>query len=102
MRWYVMSGTQTVGPVDADLVGEFLRSGRLRAGAFVRDESGGAWLPVEQSPFAAFVQPARNLKRSIGSRIFILVAGVVMLWLVGVLLWVLYNSFGGSAVLIVH
>lgn len=66
MRWYVSRAGETVGPVDEAQVTAWVRGGMHDA--MVRDEGGGPWTPVRQSPF--WVQqrqePAHN-PRAAGS-----------------------------------
>ena len=80
MGWYVMSGTETIGPVSAELIGEYLKSGKLGASTFVRDENGGAWMAVAQSPFAPMLRRPRSTDISTVKTVsvaVILVAGLV-------------------------
>jgi len=51
MRWYLSRGGETVGPVDEAQIAEWVRMG-VRDG-MVRDEAGGPWTPLAQSPFVA-------------------------------------------------
>ncbi len=53
MRWFVSRNGQTSGPVDEAEVAAWVRGGM--ADASVRDEMGGNWMPVAQSPFASLV-----------------------------------------------
>jgi hypothetical protein len=53
MRWYVSIGGQVHGPLEEQQVVDLVRSGRVDAQ--VRGEAGGAWLTIQQSPFAGFV-----------------------------------------------
>ena len=53
MRWYVSRAGQTVGPVEESQLAEWVRGGMFDA--YVRDEAGGAWMPVAQSPFASLI-----------------------------------------------
>lgn len=80
MGWYVMSGTETIGPVGADLLGEYLKSGKLGAGTFVRDENGGAWMAVEQSPFAALLNVKKKEAAAIVERLKIALGFGVLIW----------------------
>ena len=50
MRWYVSRNGETAGPVEEAQLFEWVRGG-MRDG-MVRDEAGGPWTPLEQSPFA--------------------------------------------------
>lgn len=50
MRWYVTKSGETTGPVDESQITEWVRAG-LR-GCMVRDDAGGAWMPLDESPFA--------------------------------------------------
>ncbi|MGC4091371.1 MAG: hypothetical protein QM756_26535 [Polyangiaceae bacterium] len=56
MRWYVMANGQTVGPEEGETIMQWGRDGLLLVGSHVRDELGGNWMPVEQSPFASVVR----------------------------------------------
>lgn len=56
MRWYVSRNGETTGPIDESVIAQDARSGELR-GASIRDEHGGAWMSVPQSPFAALLPP---------------------------------------------
>lgn len=58
MRWYVNRNGQTSGPVDESQVVEWIRLGMHDA--TVRDEAGGNWMPLTQSPFAALVPKPRG------------------------------------------
>lgn len=91
MGWYVMSGTETVGPVGADLIGEYLKAGKLNAATFVRDEAGGAWVSVAQSPFASMVQKRkRGAWATIGNAAFWL----FMAYLLTIGVWFAWNTLG--------
>lgn len=50
MRWYVSRQGETVGPVEPAQVTEWVRGGMTDA--MVRDDAGGPWTAVLQSPFA--------------------------------------------------
>lgn len=52
MRWYVSCRGQTWGPMDEAQVAQLVRSGYTDA--YVQGETGGPWLHVYQSPFAAY------------------------------------------------
>lgn len=66
MKWYVTINGETIGPIQGETIIESAREGKLRAGAFVRDEAGGTWMPIEQSPFAAAVAAAAAGQRKPG------------------------------------
>src|SRR5687767_8421793 len=53
MRWYVSRNGETVGPVEEAELADWARTGQLGGGAFIRDEAGGTWTPIEHSPFAS-------------------------------------------------
>ncbi len=55
MRWYVSRNGETVGPVEEREVAEWFHDG-MRDG-MVRDEAGGPWTPIMQSPFALIKKP---------------------------------------------
>ena len=87
MRWYVMSGGRTVGPMDGETIAQSGKEGRLITGMLVREEPGGTWIPIERSPFAAFVRnPAaealvrREAQR--GKVTGIVVIGLIVAWIV--------------------
>jgi hypothetical protein len=50
MRWYVSKNGETTGPVEEAQIVEWVKAG-LRD-AMVRDEAGGQWTALTQSPFA--------------------------------------------------
>lgn len=52
MRWYVIRAGQTTGPIEEPELVRLIQSGMVDA--HIRDEAGGAWMPVGQSPFAQF------------------------------------------------
>jgi len=54
MRWYVSAQGQSHGPMEEQQVVELVRSARAE---YVRGEGGGDWLPIPQSPFAAYIPP---------------------------------------------
>ncbi|HEY5377888.1 MAG TPA: hypothetical protein VIK01_29605 [Polyangiaceae bacterium] len=84
MRWYVMSGTETIGPVGADLIAEYLKKGALGKGTFVRDEAGGAWMPVEQSPFSGMIVGRRS---RIGAKPWPIITAFLVIATVAVAFW---------------
>jgi hypothetical protein len=51
MRWYIATRGQTLGPFEEVHVIEMARLGQVDS---VRGETGGAWLPLLQSPFAGY------------------------------------------------
>lgn len=60
MQWYVMRNGETQGPVDGSVVVGWIRAGMHDAS--VRDEAGGNWMPLAQSPFAQYVaRPKQSL-----------------------------------------
>ncbi len=82
MRWHVMIGTKTFGPMESEAIREMLRTRKLGAGAFVRDESAGDWLPIERSPFQAMVQKRRLSAGDVALRVVAWVVGVyAVVWL---------------------
>ena len=83
MRWYLSQGGNTTGPLDAATLKGWLASNN-GSGAYVRDESGGAWQPIQQSPFAAFVptqkaRPAVSFAGPLVAGIFLGLAGFLLL-----------------------
>ena len=57
MRWYVSRNGETVGPVEEADVANWVRAGMHDA--MLRDEAGGPWTPVSQSPFGALLPRVR-------------------------------------------
>ncbi len=53
MAWYVSRNGETMGPVDGELVRAWAKNGYHDM--YVRDDSGGNWMPIAQSPFSQFV-----------------------------------------------
>ena len=51
MRWYVSRAGETQGPVEEGQVVAWVRAGM--SDGMVRDEAGGPWTPLAQSPFGA-------------------------------------------------
>jgi hypothetical protein len=62
MRWYVNRGGETGGPFDEGDV-RAVAAKADAAGMMVRDEAGGTWMAVEDSPFRVLL-PKRLQKRS--------------------------------------
>jgi len=58
MRWYVSRNGETTGPVEGSAIAQWGSEGLIVPGMFVRDEAGGNWTPVEQSPFASLISGA--------------------------------------------
>lgn len=60
MQWYVSHQGSTIGPHDGQVlhakIQEMVAGGQSLAGAYVRDDA-GAWMPIEQSPFASALRP---------------------------------------------
>lgn len=60
MQWYVTHQGATIGPHDGQVlhakIQEMVAAGQSLAGAYVRDDA-GAWMPIEQSPFASALRP---------------------------------------------
>lgn len=56
MRWYICRNGETVGPSEGAVLIELAREGKLHTGCFVRDEQGGSWMPIENSPFMGLVR----------------------------------------------
>src|SRR6188768_20441 len=86
MRWYVMRGAKVVGPFETEVVHESAKKGELVPDMFVRDESGGSWMPIGQSPFAGLVSGGQPLQMEQGGEAL----GYVILvapFLAGVLVW---------------
>ena len=85
MRWFVMRNGETQGPVDEAQLAGWIRGGMRDAS--VRDESGGSWMPLAQSPFASLVTPdpavaQKQLRSQLGALAFLALLG-----LGGWLLW---------------
>ena len=74
MRWYVNVKGQTVGPFEESGVIAMGKRGELEKST-VRDEAGGAWMPVEQSPFKSYVK-VRSLVAPIVCGLIVAFAGV--------------------------
>lgn len=55
MRWYVSRNNETSGPFTEEDILQWGQTGQILPGMHVQAETGGPWMPVEQSPFAAFV-----------------------------------------------
>jgi len=55
MDWYVSRDGQTVGPMSEEAVRDSINRGHVTVGAHVRDAEGGAWAPIEQSPFGSLL-----------------------------------------------
>lgn len=55
MRWFVNINGRTTGPLEEQDLTHMVREGLVAANAYIRDETGGAWLPLAQSPFGRFV-----------------------------------------------
>lgn len=92
MQWYVTLQGETIGPHDGQVLfaklQELSESGRSMAGAHVRDDSGGQWMPIEQSPFAtAVVPPARQHQRAASAQVSLrrvaIGVGVTLVTLIG-------------------
>jgi hypothetical protein len=56
LRWYVSRNGETVGPVEEDLVTAWVLNGMWDG--FVRNELGGPWIAIGESPFARYRVPA--------------------------------------------
>jgi hypothetical protein len=80
MRWYVSRNGETVGPVDDAQVAQWVSAGMVDAQ--LRDEAGGPWTWVPQSPFAAFVPAPKSTTPQAGS-ILMLCGALVVALLVG-------------------
>jgi len=92
MRWYVSRNGETVGPVEEHEVAEWVRGGMRDAS--VRDEHGGAWMPVAASPFASILPPdARAAKQRRGAQLALLaiVGTLAFGW------WYACNSYSRSS-----
>jgi hypothetical protein len=55
MRWYVNRNGETAGPVEETQIMHWAETGQITRGMSFQAETGGPWLPVEQSPFARYV-----------------------------------------------
>lgn len=57
MQWFITLNGATIGPHEGEVlfakVRELIGSGQSLAGAHVREEPGGSWMPIENSPFAS-------------------------------------------------
>jgi len=89
MRWHVMIGAKTFGPLEAESLGQMLQEGKLGLGAFVRDESGGQWMAIESSPFQGMV---RKPKRSVVNIALKVILVLVLAYGVVVLSWMWWNT----------
>ena len=58
MRWFVSRNGETQGPFEDSVVAGWVRQGM--ADASVRDEAGGNWMPVAQSPFGQLLPGSRT------------------------------------------
>ncbi|MGE0324086.1 MAG: DUF4339 domain-containing protein [Polyangiaceae bacterium] len=59
MRWYVSVDGQPTGPYEEEQIVDLVRSGR--PDLYIRGEGGGAWLSIQQSPFAGYAPPPPSL-----------------------------------------
>jgi hypothetical protein len=61
MLWFITMNGATIGPHEGEVlfakIHELVAGGQSLAGAHVRDDSGGVWMPIEQSPFANALAP---------------------------------------------
>ena len=64
MRWFVNIDGKTSGPHGEETLQKWANSGGLPLGAQVRDEHGGAWMPLPKSPLAPLV--AKDIERAQG------------------------------------
>lgn len=58
MRWYFSRSGETAGPVDEPQIIEWVKAGAWDA--MVQAETGGQWMPIAQSPFAAHLPRGKN------------------------------------------
>lgn len=58
MRWFVNINGRTTGPLEEQDLTHMVREGLVAANAYIRDETGGAWIPLAKSPFGRFVAKA--------------------------------------------
>jgi hypothetical protein len=58
MRWYVSRNGETTGPHEEAVVRDWAAAGQIGPEAFLRDEAASAWVPLAQTPFGSFRQPA--------------------------------------------
>jgi hypothetical protein len=94
MRWYVSRNGETVGPVDDAQVTQWVRQGMHDA--MVRDEHGGQWVRLSESPFRPML-PMHS--RGLGGRVLVgagmgalgLVCGAIIIGPIGAL------AIGGAA-----
>jgi hypothetical protein len=64
MRWYVSRNGETQGPIDEATVAQWVRAGMRDAS--VRDDAGGNWTPIAQSPFAALAARPQKSQSTLG------------------------------------
>jgi hypothetical protein len=55
MRWFVNINGRTTGPLEEQDLTQMVREGLVASNAYIRDETGGAWLEVTKSPFGRFL-----------------------------------------------
>lgn len=53
MRWYVSTDGQTTGPHEEAEMKRLIDKGQATQASHVRDDAGGPWSPIVQSPFAS-------------------------------------------------
>ncbi|HEX2880340.1 MAG TPA: GYF domain-containing protein, partial [Polyangiaceae bacterium] len=65
MRWFVNINGRTTGPLEEQDLTQMVREGLVAPNAYIRDETGGAWLELAKSPFGRFLSksdPRTSLK----------------------------------------
>lgn len=55
MRWFVNINGRTTGPLEEQDLTQMVREGLVAPNAYIRDETGGAWLELTKSPFGRFL-----------------------------------------------
>lgn len=60
MRWFVNMNGRTTGPLEEQDLAHMVREGLVAGKAYIRDETGGAWLTLEKSPFRRHLSGAKG------------------------------------------
>lgn len=77
MAWHVMIGDKSFGPMSSEVIGDMLRTRKIVAGAFVREDPAGHWVAVEASPFKGLVRGARVDLRTVALQVLL---AAIVLW----------------------
>lgn len=95
---------ETVGPVEESQIVMWVQGGV--SDGMVRDEAGGPWTPVSESPFAHFRSPAQlpqpangtggSVVRSRSNRIVLLVVGLLLVASIGGFSWLMGRTSPGD------